>query len=288
MTRRPAYTLVPETLKSFRVVGMPTPTTMRTKLEMLLTDTGGSTAIVIFDALRCSSTLLACFAAGISGAFVMEKGVVGNGTSIERANEFAHQKNLRLLCGGELAGKPIPGAIVGNSPIEAWYHRDALNGALLHFQSTNFAKVFVGSIAAARDRSIAADFYVISFSNVSATAEMVKACSYDRVFLLAAGFFECMALEDMMLGGAFAAQLDCAETEFDDDALAMLACHRALATGAIQHGWTARVLSRLSKLEDVSDVLGQGRFPPEFSTAMAKQVLKVEFEDALPLIRVCR
>ena len=286
---RSGFSLVPETLKSFRVFGMPTPHTLETKIKMLVSgDTDESFGIVIFDAFRCSSTLLACFAAGLSEAVVMEKGLSNRGTSVETAEEISKRRKLELIFGGELSGKPIPGGIVGNSPIEAWIKRRSINGRLLHFQSTNFAKVFVRAIELTRPKMGSVDIYVISFANAELTSSIFRKKSYDRILLISAGFFECISLEDMVLGGLFTSNLGLSATAQDDDALSMLACYNSISLSALSHSWTARVLNRLQKQDDITDLVGCSRLPPEFVSEMSRQVLTVQYDGDTPVIRAQR
>lgn len=255
-------------------------------MDMLLGDCSDLThGIVIFDAFRCSSTLLACFASGLYGAVVMEKGLGDSGTSIAAAQELSGRLGLQLAFGGELGGQPIPGAVVGNSPMDAWVNRDLVQGRLLHFQSTNFARVFVHTINSTRRAACGADIYIVSFANAATTASLVRRKAYNRIFLISAGFFECIALEDMVLGGLFASTLDAPPLELDDDALAMLACHKSISLDALAHSWTARVLTRLSRLDDVADLVGPSRFPRDFVSEMARQLLRVEFDNEVAVIR---
>jgi phosphosulfolactate phosphohydrolase-like enzyme len=236
-------------------------------------------AVVVFDAFRCSSTLLACFSAGLRAAAIMEKGINERGVSIVRAQEIANEYGCEVVFGGELHGKPIPGGVIGNSPIDGC-NRTVMGGRLLHFQSTNFAKIFVDATSYSPD----AEIFVASFANAEATAETIARGSFERVYLFCGGFFDCIAAEDMHLGGRIIDTMSPAAGDLDDDSLAMLACFRAFPPELLIERWTARVMSRLGKAGDISDLVGGTRIPRENLQTMKSMVLKVAYFNGVPLI----
>lgn len=286
--KRPVYRSIPRTLSSFPVIGMSSTVSVERKLELLEGVDAGETAIVLFDAYRCSSTVLACFAAGISGAFVKEKVVSSGGVDVATAQKLADQAGVQLILGGEFDGKPVPGGIIGNSPIDAFRHD--ISGALLHFQSTNFGRLFARLTRYIEDLGGAGDLFVMSFANAQATARHVREGRYERVIVAAAGFFECLAIEDMVVGGEFLHALGRPATDCDDDALAMVAAHLAFDKDdrILRGSWTARVLQELSKADDIDDVLHGRRLPAEATARLRSIVLKVEKIGQYPVIRQAR
>jgi phosphosulfolactate phosphohydrolase-like enzyme len=191
------------------------------------------------------------------------------------AQRYALQNRLQLILGGELDGKPVPGGIIGNSPIDAFAHD--INGAVLHFESTNFGRLLARIWEFSRSQPDRCDIYVMSYANVAATAKAVSAGGYERIVLGAAGFFECVALEDQVLGGYLLTTMNFAAHEHDDEALAMVGVYRAYSIDEtiLSESWTARVLRELSKEEDISDALVGRRFPSGSMERMADIVLKV-------------
>lgn len=275
MPQRPIYKSIPRTLSSYTVIGMSSTPAVERKLALLAEDRDRRTAVVLFDAYRCSSTLLACFGAGIVGALIKEKAVDGSGTDLISAQQFAEAEGRELILGGELDGRPVPGGIIGNSPLDAFRHD--IIGKLLYFQSTNFGRLFVRITEFADAQSSHCDLFVMGFSNGEATAKAVQAGVYERIMVAGAGFFECIAIEDMVLGGSFISALRRDLDQLDDDALAMLASYQAYAQrlDVLTNCWTARVLGELSKSEDIHDVLAGSRLPEAATARMRGMVLHV-------------
>ncbi|MFZ5684283.1 MAG: 2-phosphosulfolactate phosphatase [Pseudomonadota bacterium] len=283
-TKRPVYRSIPRTLASFGVIGMSTTATVERKLDLLRDQPASRTGIVIFDAYRCSSTILACFAGGVTGAFVKEK-VVASGVDVPTAQRIAQQLGKKLVLGGELDGKPVPGGVVGNSPLDAF--RADINDSILHFQSTNFGRIFARLTEFAAAQQPECDVFVFGFPNAGTTARAIQSGAYDRVIVAAAGFFECLAIEDLVLGGEFLSLLGRSLDELDDDALAMLAAYKAYSADqqVLQRCWTARVLEELEKTDDILDVLDGRRLPLGAVAHMSELILRVHRHEALPMIR---
>jgi phosphosulfolactate phosphohydrolase-like enzyme len=253
--RRPVYLSIPRTLGGFGVVGMSSVPVVERKLALFNDLPPCRTAIIAFDAYRCSSTILACFGAGVVGAFVKEKLVIDSGVERDAAQRAAASLGRELIFGGEFDGKPIANAEIGNSPIDAF--RYPLQGRLLHFQSTNFGRLLSSLTAFAERQSLQCDIFVMGFANVRAVARHISQGRYERILVAAAGFFECLALEDIVLGGAFIANLCLPGATFDDEALVMLSAYKSYFSdmSAMTKSWTARVLQELSKHDDIYDAL---------------------------------
>ncbi len=282
------YTLVPLALSSFRVFGMSTPSTIDIKAPMLFHD-GSSppTAVVVFDAFRCSSTLLACFARGLHAAVLSEKGQSAAGTTIGKAEQLAQELKCKLILGGELHGRAVSGGVVGNSPIESC---TAIldDRKLLHFQSTNFARSF-NKITdyVHQQREGLVEIFVISYANAAITAQLIQSSGYERIIAVCGGFFDCMAIEDMTLGGRFISELGIDDGDLDDDSLAMLACYRALnpTPALVGGGWAGRVLRHIGKAEDIWDVIGTSRLPQHQRRRMSNLILQVRWIHGTPMIQ---
>lgn len=284
--QRPTYPTIPLALSAYSVIGMSTPSAVSLKLPMLRAHRPEQrTAIVVFDTFRCSSTLLTCFAGGAFAAMIMEKGLEQRGTPTSQAQMIAARFGRRLISAGELHGKPVPGGAVGNSPADAC--EIELNGCCVHFQSTNFARAFIEMVDYAQQTGGEADVFVISIQNAEITASALREGSYERVLAVCGGFFECLALEDMITGGMLVAHLDVAEELLDDEALTMLACYKSFSTSPqrYQTCWTGRVLARIGRGEDVDDIVGpESRIPPAILKAMRSIVLKVRWIDGMPIV----
>jgi phosphosulfolactate phosphohydrolase-like enzyme len=282
-SQRRIYETIPETLGTYKLVGMANADAVERKCG-LLANASGRTAVIVYDAFRCSSTILACFAAGVVGAFVMEKGLEGSGTSIAAAKKAANELGLDLEFGGELDGRPLSEGAVGNSPINAF--RLPLSNKLLHFQSTNFGRVFV-RLLRFLEPDPSSGLFVISYANCAASARYIQSSNYDRIIVACAGFYDCIALEDMVLGGKFIQSLGLAADHLDDDALAMLACYGTFGNNVnlVANTWTAKVLKRMGRYEDVADVLVGDRLPDGGLDRMASIVLKKEDFSGLAILR---
>jgi phosphosulfolactate phosphohydrolase-like enzyme len=221
--------------------------------------------------------LLAAFSAGLRAALIKEKGLDDRGTSLEDAHIVAESLGCTLFLGGELNGKPVPGGIIGNSPLIA-ANCNSLKGNVLHFQSTNFARTFIDMFELISLCVNPIDIYVISFANINCTAATLKHGSYSRFFLACGGFYESLSLEDMALGGSLVAALSEPRETLDDESLAMFACYQyaLLQPDILENTWTARVLHAISKGSDVLDILHPSRLPEPIMEKMSRIVLKVE------------
>lgn len=243
------------------------------------------TAIVVFDTFRCSSTLLACFANGTFAAMIMEKGVEDRGVSLSQARGCAEGMGRRLVCAGEFHGNPLPGGTVGNSPSMA--SSQELDGCCLHFQSTNFARAFIDMVQFAEEVGGNADVFVIALANAEATASVLAMGSYKRIVLVCGGFFECLALEDMITGGMLLARLGVPLEHIDDEALTMLACYNSFGVDLerYQRCWTAKVLISIGKGSDITDIVGpDSSIPQSVRIGMQETVLKVRRIGNIPVI----
>jgi len=283
---RQTYDAIPRALDTYKIIGISTPASGALKIDMLLNHgEARRQAIVVLDAFRCSSTLLASFSAGAWGAVIKEKGV-DRGVPIDVAEALAARNGLTLQLGGELHGKPVPGGIIANSPLEACLTAE-LEGCLLHFQSTNFARIFIDLVEFAARCRAETDLYVISLANAVGTATALNRMGYDRVIVASGGFYEGVALEDVVAGGGFIDALGWDEAQIDDEAKTMVAAHRCYAgdPGIFHTSWTAKVLTKIGRGADIGDIVEGGRIPPEHQARMSALVLCVRYLDETPILR---
>ena len=265
--------------RDFKVVGMSTPGSVAYKGELLFqpNEEGERVAVVIADAIRCSSTILAAFGAGVAAATVTPKGS-NQGVSLAEAERVSEALNLNLILGGELFGRPIPGGKLVNSPRAASAER--LDGTLLHFHCTNLGTAFFElskRAAAFQAAGGFADIYLGSFVNVGAIAARIRADSYSRLFVATGGFYEMLSFEDLVFAGELLACLGLAPDEMDDEARTMLACNQVAASDeerldAFQTNWIGRWLIRLGKGADIGAIVCNEGVNPEVVERMRKIV----------------
>lgn len=280
-------------MKNYRGIGMGTPSAMINKCSMLFDEsyTHHKIAIVVIDAIRCSTTLLACLGAGVKAATITVKGGE-KGTSLETARQIATHMNLQMVTAGELNGLPIPGGLIGNSPAEAAACVE-LHEKFLHFQSTNFGSVF-SEVALIVNEFLemggAAEIYVASFVNAAAVAKEISMHGYDRVLISCGGFYDSVSLEDNLVGGQILYELSFAMNELDDEAREMLTAFQTFNTPAKQYGilntnWISRSLAAFGREDDVKTVLwGEGIALPTYNR-MKNLVPKVEWIENIAVIK---
>ena len=130
------------------------------------------------------------------------------------------------------------------------------------------------------------EIYVASFANAKATARTLLSEGYSRIYLVCGIFFECLSIEDMVLGGQIIAQLGSAFDRLDDDAQAMLACFQAYGNkpSILEQSWVGKVLKHLDKTADIADALEGKRIPPDALALMRKLTLKVDYSFGIPMI----
>jgi len=254
---------------SFRAVGATSPSRAATKLGHLLRPPhpGERIAVVVGDALRCSSTVCACLAAGAAGVVVSVKG--GGGPTPETVRRLGDALGLPTVLGGELHGRAVPGGVLANSPREA--RSDLLEGRVLHFFSTNFGRCLaevVVKVTEYHEQGGSADVLLATFANADSVAARLRNDSYERVFLCMSGFYDHVSLEDDVLGGQILERIHIPFTDMDDEARSMVASARMLwspeeQTTAFRTGWIGRCLERFGMAADIPAVVsGEGIAEP--------------------------
>ncbi|MGB0064869.1 MAG: 2-phosphosulfolactate phosphatase, partial [Terracidiphilus sp.] len=273
----------------FYAVGLPTPGAIGRKREILMPSRPGERlVIVVADVVRCSSTLLACFGAGLQSATIGVKS--GGGTSRQQADLIGAALGAEVIGGGEVNGQPIPGGLIGNSPVQA--SRIAWKGKHLHFKSTNFGAAFARVHELAREirrRGGQVDVIVGSLANCAAIVRRIVSRHYDRVFVATGGFYESASEEDMIFGGDVFTGLGCVADDMDDEARLMLFAAQALpgteARRAHLHtNWIGRALDRFGMADDIDAIVTGRGLSRDIQRAMATIILEVVTAMGEPVI----
>jgi phosphosulfolactate phosphohydrolase-like enzyme/quercetin dioxygenase-like cupin family protein len=280
-------------MKNYRGIGMSTPFATINKCSILLDETyiHHRVAIVVIDAIRCSTTLLASLGAGVEAVTVMVKGGE-KGTPSSVAQLVAKQLDLQMVTAGELNGMPMPGGVIGNCPSEAAACAE-LSGKLLHFQSTNFGSAFSEVALTVNEfRRIGgtAEIYIASFVNAAMVAKEISTLGYDRVLISCGGFYDNLSLEDDLVGGQIFSLLNLSMDELDDEGRVMLTSFRNFSTPikqfeVLKSNWISSSLIAFNKEDDVKTVLwGEGIIPSTYKR-MQQLVPKVSWFGTIPVIK---
>lgn len=262
----------------FSAVGMSTPATIAHKAQLILTPAwpGERVAVVVVDAVRCSSTIVALMAAGAAAVTVSRKD--GGGPTIEEARAAAKALGAEMVVAGELHGRPIPGGVIGNSPRDA--ASALVHGRLVAFHSTNFGAAFT-TVLAWRDVFTAAggDASVVTatFANTARVAAYLRGQRFDRVAIAAGGFYNTVSIEDMVVGGDVLLALGCNEPLMDDEARLMVdaALARPDASSRLRSfrsNWIGRSLEHFGMEADIAAVVSGVGIPPTLWRQMTQQL----------------
>lgn len=291
--QRPIPTPVINVMKSLRVIGMGTPTIAKEKCRMLFQQdfTSNKIAIVMIDVIRCTSTLISCFGAGLKSATVGIKGDPSIGLTGDQIDRICKIQNVHLEYGGELKGLPIPGGIIGNSPSEAACC-ELLNNKHLHFESSNFGKTFNEVTSLVNDfKTIGGDvtLYIGSIFNAKAISNVIQKRGYNKVYFVCGGFYNGITLEDEIAAGAIISNLKVKQNEIDDEARTMLLLfnkynspekqYKLLSTNTV-----AKLLSIFGKNNDIKTILNGEGIPSIVWNKMNILVPFVTWIENLPVI----
>lgn len=150
----------------------------------------GGVAVAI-DVLRATTSMVHALAAGSDAVIPC--------LEVEEARRVAAAlRPARGLLAGERQGVPIPGFDLGNSP--STFTPEACSGRTVVMTTTNGTKALAACLGAAR-------VLVAAFVNRKATLEALKADGRP-VHLVCAGTDGQVSLEDTLLAGAIAQELD--------------------------------------------------------------------------------
>ena len=155
---------------------------------------------VVLDVLRATTVMIHALAAGCDAIFPCAE--------VEEARALAatFPKGVAVLA-GERHGEPIADFDLGNSPGD--FTSAACSGKTVVMTTTNGTRAILASLAA--DRVL-----VAGFVNWKATVEVLKADGRP-IHLICAGTDGQVSLEDTMLAGALADDLDSWAWDFADD-----------------------------------------------------------------------
>ena len=150
----------------------------------------GGVAVVI-DVLRATTTMIHALGAGSDAVIPC--------LEIDEARRVATAlRPARGLLGGERQGTPIAGFDLGNSPRD--YTPEVCTGRTLVMTTTNGTRAIAASVGADR-------VFIAAFSNRKATLDALKADGRP-IHLVCAGTDGQISLEDTLLAGALAQDLD--------------------------------------------------------------------------------
>lgn len=254
--------------KGFRVIGMATPSAVARKTRLILSPdfAGEKVVLVVADAVRCSTTILATLAAGAAAMTISEKN--GRGPSPSEAEEIAADLGLDMVLAGELHGQPIPGGVLGNSPREV--RPAAVRGKLVAFHSTNFGAAFLEAAAWAAEfaaRGGEPSLAVASFANAPAVSRWLRRRCFHRIGIATGGFYDVVSHEDVVVAGDVIASLRLPQELLDDEARVMVGAASALPTSqdrlaSFTTNWIGRSLQHFGMIDDVAAaVTGRGMAP---------------------------
>jgi phosphosulfolactate phosphohydrolase-like enzyme len=247
---------------------------------------GERVSVVLFDVLRCSSTIAALFAAGAHSVTVSLKGTA-LGTAREEAVRVANVFSVPLLTAGEVGGKPISGGVVGNSPRQA--ASAFVKGCHIWFSSTNLGLAFTQITSLAHEfDSGAIEVLLGTAANVEALALRLRRNPPERIFLILGGFYENPSFEDLHAAGRMIQLLELGWDELDDEARVMLACAIAVSPATLRSilhtGWIGRCLKMFHAAADIDAVCDGSGMPPLLYERMWELIPEVHFCDGVPVL----
>lgn len=142
--------------------------------------------VIVIDALRATSVMIAALAAGCREI-----------VPVETADEARELREAGDLLAGERDCRMIPGFDLGNSPGE--FHAAAVAGRRIVMTTTNGTRALLKAGGHAR-------VLPGSFLNARACAVQAASCA-DDIVLLCAGTKDAFALEDALCAGAIVSEL---------------------------------------------------------------------------------
>ncbi|MBS1778037.1 MAG: 2-phosphosulfolactate phosphatase [Bacteroidetes bacterium] len=290
---RPTPTTVVDVMKSLTIIGMGTPSIAMEKCSMLFQPDfiSNKIAIVAIDVVRCTSTLLACFAAGVRSVTVTVKGNEERGTTLSQSQLVSEKLGAELVIGGELKGLPIPGGVISNSPAEAAVCK-TLAGKHLHFESSNFGKTFSAIAKMTYDFiQIGGDaqIFIASTSNTVSITDSLKAGGFNKIYFVCGGFYNGITLEDEFVAGEIIHGLNIDFIELDDEARMMSILYKSCNTyeerlAMISTNSVTKLLEKFDKQGDIETVLNGKDIPNDVWHKMTTIVPIVTWVNSIPVI----
>lgn len=290
--KRPTPPTVVDVMKSLTVIGMGTPSIARDRCRMLFQPDfiSHKIAVVMIDVIRCTTTILACFGAGVKSVTITVKGEPDKGTTLEESKEVSKELGCDLVLGGELKGLPIPGGIIGNSPSEA-ANCLLLANKHLHFESSNFGKTFSEITRSIKDyKTIGGDvtLFIASYSNAKTIGASLKG-NFDKVYIMCGGFYNGITLEDEIASGAIINELEIDPNGLDDEARTMLLLYQTYDTFEKQYellstNSVSKLLSKFDKHDDIETVLNGNGIRDDIWSRMSNTIPYVRWMNSTAVI----
>jgi phosphosulfolactate phosphohydrolase-like enzyme len=278
---------VRDVARHFRVVGMTAPGAITRKAGLLTPNHPGERAsAVVFDVVRCTTTIAALFAAGAHSVTVSAKGSELGSTPGDAAR-VAASFGVPLCTAGELGGKPIPGGVVGNSPRRAACA--SVQGCHVLFFSTNLGLAYSRTIEIVHQFGSTLEVLLGNAANIEVLARRLHERAPERLFLMLGGFYENPSFEDLHAAGRLIQQLGIDWSALDDEARTMLACgvavdSRTVLREVLRTGWIGRCLEMYGMLEDLDTVVdGTGISQPVYQS-MRELIPELHFCDGVPVL----
>ncbi len=212
--------------------------------------------LVVIDALRCCSTIIAALAHGVN-AVIPERTV--------RAARAIHRKHPEFLLAGERRGVKPRGFDMGNSPLE--FALSSAEGRDVILTTTNGAKAICLS-------GTSGWTLIGAFLNAAAVAERALSIAQQEaggITFVLSGTQGRFSLEDFICAGAIVEYLPASHVDCSDSVtsalLAFQQAHRRLAK-TIGRGRHAQFLESIGHKEDVEFCCQLNRYPlvPRYTT----------------------
>lgn len=272
--------------KSFYVTGLLTPEAVRYKSHLFLDD---RVAVVLADILRCSTTLQVILACDSRGIILQSKyGTDGN----DRIDPVLHEKvfpGIEYLTGGEQHGKPMPGALFGNSPREI--RPDTVRGRIVYYFSTNLGSAYQNLVAtvAANSGRWHGEIFFGCLTNVDPLVRCLQREGFARIVLVGAGFYETPSLEDVVWGGYVIERLRVSPHLLEDGATLMRLAAAAVRSAddrlaAFSTNRIGRALAEYKMEGDIKAVITGDGMDSDLFRKMSQVVGRVRWYGMTPVI----
>lgn len=258
--------------RSFDVVGVHAPG----ELQPHVVSPG--TAIVVIDAVRCTTTANAVIAAGAEHLYIVVKREGDDIDDLVRHYEDIVGDGLPLIVGGEKHGRPIPGGRFGNSALDVPADLSRTNGL---FFSTNAGRA-VEAAAECAPAGSDVGVFLASMANINLLAAAIAEQGFNRIVLACGGFYGRLSLEDAVCGGRLITRLrDEAHLRpnalLDDGATSMVALAQHFADDealveALHHNRIGRALVHYGRELDLAAAITGQHMPPGRWNAMTHTV----------------
>ena len=285
--------IVNEILASFRIVACSSVSALKSKEKIVkgTIESDHKTAIIFADPIRCASTLAVAFFYGIKW-LVVSPNSGPKTVSQNKLRQFANKNRVNLYEAGELYGRPIRNAILGNSPLFSM-QKKAIKNSALHFYCSNLGSVVsnITHLLNKKDNKSNVDGFIANYYNWPNVCDQVLIGSYEKILYLSGGFYGNISFEDFILGGLIISNLSDNFSELDDEAKAMYISSQTihdkndldLLISLNSNNAISKWLSRLGKGDDVEACLDSNIFEEPLRGALHDIVPVMKWIDGIPL-----